>query len=130
MTYPERQTEAQTEDYIEDMPLERIFNSASSRVLDFLILNPDFDYSESDISRIAKIPSRTLQRAMPMLTKEKLVRKTRKSGNRFMYKLNVDSERAVKLKEYVFATLKENVQNMAAVKPIAQAEGQHTVLTH
>jgi DNA-binding transcriptional ArsR family regulator len=126
MSYPERQTE----DYSADMPLERIFNSASSRILDFLILNPGFDYSASDISRIAKIPPRTLQRAIPVLMEEKLIRKTGKSGKMFMYKLNDESERAVKLKEYVFATLKENVHNMASADQVAGAKDQKAVLTH
>lgn len=131
MSTPDTMPQVQTpEEYSQDMPLERIFNSASSRVLDFLILNPDFDYSEADISRIAKIPQRTLQRSLPMLTHEQLVIKTRKSSGRFMYKLNTNSERAVKLREYVFATLKENVQKMAAAKAVAAPEAQRPALTH
>jgi hypothetical protein len=65
-----------------------------------------------------------------MLTKEQLIVKTRKSGSRFVYKLNMPSERAVKLKEYVFATLKENVQNMATAKTLPAEESQRAVITH
>ena len=97
--------------YENDLPLERLFSNATARVLDFLILNQRFDYSASDISRLAEVPSRTLDRVLPKLIDEHLVKHTRKSGKSPMYILNSESERALALQQYCKATIKENVEN-------------------
>ncbi len=114
--------------YNNGRPLERIFGNATARVLDFLILNQRFDYSESDISRLADVPPRTLQRVLPSLLRENLVKRTRKSGKSFMYVLNKESERAICLEQYFRATLKENLDNPipqsieASDKPIEEKD--------
>lgn len=92
------------------LPLARLFNSPSARVLDFLLTNQKFDYAESDISKLAGIPPRTLQRVLPFLVTEAIVRRTRKSGKAFMYEANKDSERTKALLQYVIATRNENLQ--------------------
>lgn len=92
-------------------PLERIFTNSISRVLDFFILNQNFDYSPSDISKLSRVPPRTLERILPILREEKLIESTRKSGKAYMYRLNLASERASALQQYVRATLKENLNN-------------------
>jgi DNA-binding transcriptional ArsR family regulator len=97
------------EAYAEGLPLERVFRTPVSRILDFLIINQKFDYSESDISRLAEVPHRTLGRALPILRRESLVVSTRKSGKQNMYKLNLESERALALQKYVKATMRENI---------------------
>ena len=93
-------------------PLTTIFNTASAKILDFLLLNRDFDYSEADISRLAQTPVRTLQRALPMLLEEKLVRTTRKSGRSTMYMANIDSKRGEILLSYVKISLEENIRSV------------------
>ena len=98
------------------LPLERVFNNSVSRVLDFLINNQKFDYSESDISRLANVPSRTLQRVLPRLKFEKLVTITRKSGKQNMYTLNAESERALALRQYAKSTIRENLDNSLYLK--------------
>ena len=62
-------------EFTNELPLTRIFNNAPSRILDFLLTNQRFDYSESDISKLANVPSRTLQRILPYLLKEHLVKR-------------------------------------------------------
>lgn len=89
------------------LPLGRVFNSTPAKIMDFLLTNQDFDYSESDISKLAAIPSRTLQRSLSPLVDEGLVRHTRKSGKAFMYEANLDSKRTQALLEYVKATRTE-----------------------
>ena len=91
-------------DVVVKLPLSRIFNNAPSKILDFLLTNQTFDYSESDISRLAGVPSRTLQRVLPSLIKEGLVQKTRKSGKIFMYEINKDSRKAEALLGYIEAS--------------------------
>lgn len=97
--------------YENDLPLERLFSNATARVLDFLILNQRFDYSSSDICKLAEVPPRTLDRVLPKLVREHLVKSTRKSGKSPMYVLNPDSERARALQQYVQATISENLEN-------------------
>lgn len=104
-------SESETERYDGGRPLERIFGNPAARILDFFILNQRFDYSESDISRLAEVPPRTLQRVLPNLLRERLVKRTRKSGRAYMYALNKESERALALEEYFRLTLRENLDN-------------------
>lgn len=90
-------------------PLERLFHSTYARVLDFLILNQKFDYSHSDISRLANVPPRSLQRILPVLQEERLVIKTRKSGKTYMYIFNGNSEKGKALQQYFDETLKSDM---------------------
>ena len=94
-----------------ELPLTRIFNNAPSRILDFLLTNQRFDYSESDISKLANVPSRTLQRILPYLLKEHLVKRTRKSGKAFMYEINKDENKVKALLEYVKFTRDDVFKN-------------------
>ena len=98
------------------LPLDRIFNTSAAKVLDFLLLNRDFDYSESDISKTAMIPYRTLQRTLPKLVEEKLVIQTRKSGRSYMYEANMDSKRTQTLLQYVKETMNENLNQLEMIK--------------
>lgn len=103
-------------EYADALPLERIFGNPASKVLDFLILNQRFDYSESDISRLSEVTSRTLQRILPCLLAEKLVIRTRKSGKAFMYNANMESKRIQALQQYVKATIEENLTIQQKIK--------------
>jgi hypothetical protein len=90
-------------------PLERLFHSTCARVLDFFIMNQKFDYSYSDISKLASVPTRTLQRILPILLEEELIIKTRKSGKALMYIFNQNSEKGKALEFYFNATLKKDL---------------------
>src|SRR5919107_5044903 len=93
-------------------PLESVFRNSTSRMLDFLILNPKFDYSASEISRITKIPPRTIQRVLPHLVAKELVKETGKIGNTKMYILNTQSELAETLRRYVQTAINLNINNV------------------
>ncbi len=99
------------------LPLARVFNSTNAKVLDFLLTNQRFDYSESDITKLANIPPRTLQRSLPLLLEEGLVRRTRKSGKAFMYEANLDSKRLQALHEYIKESRIENLERAKSSKP-------------
>ncbi|MGA9150627.1 MAG: hypothetical protein WBZ36_08615, partial [Candidatus Nitrosopolaris sp.] len=62
-------------------------------------------------SSILAIRYRTVQRALPILRIEGLVVSARKSEKQNMYKLNLESERALALQNYVRATMRENLDN-------------------
>ena len=97
--------------YNSNRPLESIFRNNISRILDFLILNPQFDYSASEMSKITKVPPRTIQRALPHLVAKELVKETGKVGNTKMYILNTQSELAEVLRRYVQTAINVNINN-------------------
>ena len=97
---------------VEALPLSRLFKGPQARVLDFLFLNRDFDYSESDICRLSGVPSRTLQRVLPILKEEKLIKKTRKSGNSVMYVADTVSKRGATLLQFVKYSVEANLDTI------------------
>jgi hypothetical protein len=103
-------------DISDALPLERVFGNPISKVLDFLLMNQEFDYSESDISRLAGVPPRTLQRVMPCLLTEHLILRTRKSSKTNMYKANFESKRIIGFQQYIKATITENLSNQEVFK--------------
>jgi Fic family protein len=96
--------------YNKNTPLERVFHNATSRILDYLILNPKFDYSASQISEVTRIPLRTVHRVLPHIVETKLVKETGRVGNMKMYMLNPQSELAGILKDYVHTSLNLNLE--------------------
>lgn len=97
--------------YNSNRPLESLFRNSTSRILDFLILNSKFDYSASEMSKITKVPPRTIQRVLPHLVAEELVKETGKIGNTKMYILNTQSELAETLRRYVQTAINLNINN-------------------
>jgi cell division protein ZapA (FtsZ GTPase activity inhibitor) len=97
--------------YDKSRPLESTFRNTASRVLDFLVLNWNFDYSASEISRTTQIPLRTLQRVLPHLVEKELIKETGKVGNTKMYILNGESKLAGALRQYVLAAININIDN-------------------
>src|SRR5918911_3794686 len=91
--------------YNRNRPLESIFQNGPARVLDFLILNQNFDYSAAEISRITGIPLRTVQRVLPHLVQKELVKETGKIGNTRMYIINSKSELSELLRQYVLTRI-------------------------
>jgi hypothetical protein len=95
--------------YNKNRPLERIFRNATARVLDFLIVHEDLDYSPAEISRITEIPIRTVQRVIPHLLQRQIIKQSRSVGNTTMYVLNSGSQTAIALKRLVDAEINSNV---------------------
>jgi len=62
------------------------------KVLDFLIMFQEFDYSLSDICKNSGVGWSSLHRFWPKLEEYELVKKTRQVGNANMYKLNTENE--------------------------------------
>ena len=114
-------------DISDALPLERIFGTPSSKILDFLLLNQKFDYSESDICKLAEVSTRTVQRTVPCLVGEKLITRTRKSGKAYMYEANLESVRVKALHQYVKATIEENLQ-MLEIRNINKSKTKNNKL--
>ncbi len=97
--------------YDRNRPLEKIFQNATSRILDFLILNQNFDYSATEISKITQIPLRTVQRVLPLLVEKELVKESGKIGNTRMYIIHSKSRLAELLGQFVSATINIHIEN-------------------
>ncbi|HEX5977914.1 MAG TPA: hypothetical protein VFY68_11585 [Nitrososphaeraceae archaeon] len=95
--------------YNNNRPLESLFRNSISRILDFLILNQQFDYTASEMSKITRIPSHTIQRVLPHLVEKDLVKETRKVGNTKTYIFNTQSKLAEGLRHYMQTAINENI---------------------
>ena len=96
------------------LPLERLFNTASSRVLDLLLANEGLEYTKDEISELAAVPDRTLRRILRLLLAERIVKRRGADGRAYHYAADVSSPRAVGLLDYVNATMILNLDHAAA----------------
>jgi hypothetical protein len=114
--------------YNRKRPLEAIFQNTSARILDFLVLNQKFDYSAPEISKITRVPLRTLQRVLPRLVSKQIVKETGKIGKTRMYMLNTDSELAKLLRQFTVATMNVEIDNaLKRGKTYQRSENEATV---
>lgn len=89
--------------------LEVFGDSPIQRVLDFLIVNDDFDYSMTDIAEQSGVGYSTLKLFWTKLESEAIVTCTRTVGNAKMYKLNTQNVVVQKLKELYWTVTKHAV---------------------
>jgi len=87
------------------------FGTSTAKILDFLLIFREFDYSESDIARNAGISTRHIYRAMPKLEYLGLVDNTRLSGRSKMYKINSNSDAIQHLEKFAFLIAKNKIQD-------------------
>ena len=82
----------------ESLFLKSYGGSPMLRVLDFLIVFSEFDYSMKDIAKNAKIGYTTLKLLWKTLVDRKIVIQTRTVGKAKMYKLNQENP---EVKEFI-----------------------------
>lgn len=93
--------------------LEIFGESPILRVLDFLVINEDFDYSMTDIAELSGVGYSTLKLFWNKLEQEKIVTKTRTVGKAKMYKLDFSNPIVKKFRELYWETTKKVVhQNL------------------
>jgi len=71
--------------------LKTFGESPINKILDFLVVFDNFDYSIADISDKANVGYSTLKVLIKDLVKMKIVVQTRESGNAKMYRLNKEN---------------------------------------
>jgi len=71
--------------------LQIMGDSPINRVLNFLVINEDFDYSLTDIARHSNVGYATLQIFWRKIENAGIVRQTRVVGKAKMYRLNKES---------------------------------------
>ena len=98
----------------------RIFgDSPILRVLDFLIVNDDFDYSMTDIAALSGVGYATLKLFWQELEKNEIVIKTREVGKAKLYKLNDKNVVVKKFKEFYWETVRQKVNASIKEKIVA-----------
>ncbi len=90
---------------IKNRPLERIFRNNISRVIDFLIINQQFNFTTAEISKSSEIPLRTVQRIIPQLVQNKIVIENKYKGKIKNYELNRNSKLVEILRLYSIETV-------------------------
>ena len=90
---------------IKNRPLERIFRNNIARVIDFLIINQQFDFTTVEISKSSEIPLRTVQRIIPQLVQNKIVIENKYKGKIKNYELNRNSKLVEILRLYSIETV-------------------------
>lgn len=84
-------------------------DSPELRVLDFLVINDDFDYSMTDIAKHSGVGYSTLKLFWPVLEKNKIVVPTRTVGKAKMFKLNYLNPSVEQFKKLYWTTAKAKV---------------------
>lgn len=98
--------------------LETFGDSPILRVLDFLIVNEDFDYSMTDTARLSGIGYSTLKLFWKKLEKEGIITRTRTVGKAKMYKLNLLNPVIKKFRDFYWETTKQRIHGKIKEKEI------------
>lgn len=95
----------------------RIFgDSPLLRVMDFLVIHEEFDYSMTDIAKEAGIGYSTLKMFWPTLESSKIVAMTREVGKAKLYRLNDKNPVVARFRELYWAATKAKTRQIVAEK--------------
>lgn len=86
--------ESRSEKALEGGPLENLFPCSTSKILDFLCVFKEYDYSMSDIAKHSGITFKTALNEIRKLERQGVIINDRTVGKAKMYKLNPDSVQA------------------------------------
>jgi len=89
--------------------LEIFGDSPILRVMDFLVVNEDFDYSMTDIASLSGVGYSTLKLFWNKLEKEGIIVNIRTVGKAKMYKLNLVNPIIKKFRDLYWETTKQKV---------------------
>jgi len=109
--------------------LERLFgNTATARILDFMHIFRDWDYSKQDISENSDVSPRHAAKAIDKLEKLELIKKTRNVGRAQMYQYNMQNPAAQLLQKFALELASQEAQKIAD-QEIAKEEAAKQVQT-
>jgi predicted methyltransferase len=97
--------------HLKNRPLERIFQNNIARILDFFIINQNFDFSTIEIIEISDVPLRTVQRIIPQLVEKEIIKETKLNKKNKTYKLNKYSELVEVLNKYSIVTMNSFIKS-------------------
>ncbi len=90
--------------------LEAFGDTPTLRVLDFLVVNEDFDYSMTDIANLSKVGYATLKLFWKKLERNKIVEQTRTVGRAKMYSLNNTNPVVKKFRDFYWTATKVKIR--------------------
>lgn len=96
--------------------LEREGYTPKNKVLDFLIVAQDFDYSLKDIAKYSNVSYPCIKQLKKELVKDKWITLTRKVGKSQMYKLNLKNKKVQKFIDFFWAVVNEVVEKELGIK--------------
>ena len=89
-----------------------------NRILDFLVIHEEFDYSMTDIADNAGVGYATLKLFWPKLEKSKIVVLTRTIGNAKLYKLNIKNKAVQRFKDFYWETARTQTEELLAKETV------------
>jgi hypothetical protein len=101
---------------LKNRPLERVFQNNIARIIDFFIINQNFNFSTSEVSELSEVPLRTVQRIVPQLVKKEILNEIKLSKRNRSYELNKSSELAETLNKYSIATMNSFIKSAKNIK--------------
>jgi hypothetical protein len=94
--------------------LERLFGStATARILDFMHIFQDWDYSKMDIAKNSNVSFRHTLTAIKKLEQIELIKKTRTVGRAQMYQYNTENKAAQLLQKFAIELACQEAQKIA-----------------
>jgi len=110
--------------------LEREGYNPKNKVLDFLIVAQDFDYSLKEIAKYSSISYPCIKQLKKELVKNKWIILIRKVGKAQMYKLNVKNPVVKKFIDYYWSVVESVVEEELGIKNKAKIheEGYKSVV--
>jgi len=86
------------------------------RVLDFLVINEEFDHSLTDIANLSGVSYSTIKTLWKGLERHGIVVMTRRVGKAKMYRLDNANPAVMKLREFYWATVKRATHKRVLAK--------------
>ena len=96
--------------------LEKEGHSPKNKVLDFLIVSQDFDYSLKDIAKYSGISYPCMKQLKNELVKNKWIVQTRTVGKAKMYRLNVQIKKVKLFMDFYWSVINEEVDKQLGKK--------------
>ena len=87
-----------------------------NKVLDFLIVAQEFDYSLKDIAKYSKVSYPCIKQLKKELVNDKWINLTRKVGKAQMHKLNIKNKKVQKFVDFFWAVVNEEVEKELGIK--------------
>ena len=100
--------------------LEIFGDSPILKILDFLVVNEEFDYSMTDIAEFSSIGYSTLKLLWKKLEKSRIIKHTRTVGKAKMYKLNTENPIIRRFRDFYWEITKQAVRKEMAIAPEAK----------
>lgn len=89
--------------------LQKQGDTPKNRILDFLIVHQEFDYSLKDIAKFSSVGYTTLKKMQKELISHGWIKFTRMVGKAKMYKLNLENLSVQKFVDFYWSVVESNI---------------------